>query len=262
VVYVKSGKKAFILAVAGAAALLFLGGLYVAEKPWGVGAQDVNRLLSAAASWLAFTSLLSCAAAAPKGTKSPWFTITAGIFLLALAETAILYFTVVRDEMPPGLWVINFALLGAYVIIIAGLIIKARSLPLFAYPWSKSILMAAVAVTFIFVFYEAVRVALASPEMPSIIKALVLAFPVVDLAMLMLAVHITVTYGRGVAGRPWAAVAVGVAFLALSDVLAGLARVFLDSVALYSALASVAQFAGYSAIAWGAWYQRVLSSEV
>jgi hypothetical protein len=261
VVCVKRGKKAVVLAAGGGAALLFLGALYVAEKWWGVGAQDVNRLLSAVASWLAFTSLV-CSAAATKGTKSPWYTMAVGMFLLALAETAILYFTVVRDEMPPGLWALNFALLAAYVVIIAGLIIKARSLPLFGYPWSKSILMVAVALTFIFVFYRALRLAVASAGMPWVIKALVVTFPVADLAMLTLAVHIAITYGRGVAGRPWAAVAVGVSFLALSDILAGLARVFVDSVTLYSALASVAQFAGYSAVAWGAWYQRALSSEV
>ncbi len=251
-----------MLAAVGTAALLFLGGLYVAEKRWGVGAPDVNKLLSTAASWLAFASLVSGAAAAPKGMKSTWYTMAAGIFLLALAETAVLYFMVVRDEMPQGLWVINFALLAAYVLISAGLIIKARSLPLFAYPWSKSILMAVVAFTFVFVFYQAVRLAVASAGMPWVIKALVIAFPVVDLAMLMLAVHVAVTYGRGVAGRPWAAVAFGVSFLALSDILAGLARVFIDSVTLYSALGSVAQFAGYAAVAWGAWYQRVLSYEI
>ncbi len=250
------------MAAGGAAALLFLGALYVTEKSWGLGAHEVNRLLSAAASWLAFGNLVASAAAASKGTRSPWVTLAAGIFILTFVETAILYFTVIRDDMPSGLWILNFALLAAYVVIVVGLILKARSLPLFAYPWSKSILMAAIALMFIFVFYQALRLAIATPEMPGVIKALVVAFPAADLAMLVLAVHIATTYGRGVAGRPWAAVAVGVAFLALSDVLAGLARVFVDSVAVYLALGSAAQFAGYSAVAWGAWYQRALSSEV
>jgi hypothetical protein len=259
---VKGRKKAFMLAAGGVAALLFLGALYAAEERWDVGANAVNELLNAAVVWLACASLISTAAAAAKGTKSPWYTLAVGLFLLALAETAVSYFTVVRNHMPVRLWLLNFASLSAYVLIIAGLTVKARSLPRFVYPWSKLILMAAVALLFVFVFYVAVRLAVTSPGMPWVIRALMVAFPAADLAMLTLAVYVTTTYGRGVAGRPWAAVAVGVAFLALADVLAGLARVFVDSVTLYSALASVAQFAGYAAVAWGAWYQRVLSSEV
>jgi len=259
---VKGRKRALVFGGAGATALLLLVALYVAESTWDVRAVEVNRLLNVAAAWLAFASLLSAAAAATRGARAPWNVLAVGLVLLAVAETIVSYFTVVRGKMAPGLWVVNFALLTAYAVMIAGLAVKARSLPRFVFPRSKSILMLVVGAAFVFVFYQGVRLVLATAAMPWIVKAFVLAFPVADLGMLILAVYVSTTYGRGVAGRPWGAVAVGVSFLALSDFAGGLARAFADQADFYVALALLAQFAGYGSIAWGAWYQKALRAEV
>ncbi len=260
--YVRSGKKAFVYGGAGAAALLFLVALYIAELRSDVGAAEVNRLLNVAAAWLAFASLFSTAAATARAARLPWNILALGLVLLAGAETVVTYSLVVKDRMVPRLWLLNFAMLAAYVVIVAALAVKARSLPRFVFPRSKSILMLLVSAAFVFVFYQAVQLVLSQAAMPWIVKALVLAFPVADLGMLALAVYVSTTYGRGVAGRPWAGVAVGVSFLALSDVGAGLARAFAGEAVFYVALALTAQFVGYGSIAWGAWYQRALRAEV
>lgn len=259
---VEGRKRAYVFGAAAAAVLLFLAVLYVAEATWDVGAVEVNRLLNVFGAWLAFASLCSTAAGAVRETRLPWRILAGGVILLAVAETVVAYFVVVRGGMIPQLWLVNFALLTAYVVMIAGLAVKARSLPRLVLPWSKLILMLVVAAAFVFVFYQAVRLVLTTAAMPWVVKAFLLAFPVADLGLLILAVYVSTTYGRGVAGRPWAAVAVGVSFLALSDFSGGLARAFAGEADFYVALALLAQFAGYCSIAWGAWYQRALRAEV
>lgn len=250
-------KKALLLGVAGAAALAFVAALHVAPSAWEVCAGETNRLFNVVAAWLACAALFAAGAAVGRGARVPWNLLAAGLAFIAFAETVHAYFSVVRDIAVPRLWLLNFAYLGAYAVTIAALVCKARLLPFTIFPLLKPVLLIVVAAIFVDVFYHAVRLVSAS-AIPSAAKVLILIFPVTDFCMLVLAIYIYTSYGRGVAGRPWMVVALGVLFIALSDLLGGFSAAAADKGRTYVDLALIAQFVGYVAMAWGAWFQRAL----
>jgi len=260
---VTRGKKALWLGVAGAAALVLLAALHLAPSTWNVCADEANRLLNVAAAWLACAALFAAGGAVGKGARGPWNLLAAALAMVALAETATAYSFVVRDEPVPGLWLLNFAYLGAYAVTIAALAWKARSLPFTILPLLKPVLIVVVTAIFADVFYHAVRIVSSAPGMPGVAKVLTFVFPAADYLILVLATYIYTSYGRGVAGRPWMVVALGVLFIALSDVLGGFSAAVAAATEgrVYVELSLVAQFFGYVAIAWGAWYQRALLKE-
>lgn len=251
------GKKAFCFGAAGAAALALLAVLHLVPSTWDVCAHETNRLLNVAAAWLACAALFAAAAAVGKGARGPWNLLAAAVALIAFAETATAYFLVVRDGAVSGLWLLNFAYVGAYAVTIAALFWKARSLPFTIFPLLKPVLIVVVTAIFAHVFYHAVRIVSAATGMPGVAKVLTLVFPAADYVILVLAAYVYTSYGRGVAGRPWMVVALGVLFIALSDLLGGFSAAATEG-RIYVDLSLVAQFAGYAAIAWGAWYQRAL----
>jgi hypothetical protein len=253
---VTRGKKAFLLGLAGAAALVLLAALHLAPSAWDVYAAETNRLFNVAAAWLACAALFG--AAVGKGARGPWTLLALALALTALAETAHAYFLVVRDDRIPGLWLLNFAYLAAYAVTIAALAWKARSLPFTILPVLKPVLIAVVTAIFVDVFYHAVRIVSSAVGMPGVAKILTFVFPAADYVTLILAVYIYTSYGRGVAGRPWMVVALGVLFLAVSDLLGGFSAAAAGGSRVYVDLSLVAEFIGYAAIAWGAWYQRAL----
>jgi hypothetical protein len=254
---VSRGRKALCLGVAGAAAVAFLAALHLAPSTWNVCADEANRILNVAAAWLACAALFAAAAAAGKGARGSWNLLAIALAFIAFAETATAYSFVVRDEPIPGLWLLNFAYLGAYAVTIAALAWKARSLPFTILPVLKPVLVVVVTAIFADVFYYAVRIVSSAPGMPGVAKVLTLVFPAADYVILVLAAYIYTSYGRGLAGRPWMVVALGVLFIALSDMLGGFSAAAAEG-RIYFDLSLVAQFTGYVAISWGAWYQRAL----
>ena len=251
-------KKALLLAVAVAAAAVFLAALHVAPSAWQVCAGETNRLFNVVAAVLACAALFAAGAAVGRGARVPWNLLAAALVLIAFAEAVTAYFLVVRDDAVSQLWLLNFAYLGAYALTIAALVCKARSLPFTIFPFLKPVLIILVTVIFAYVFYHVVRIVSSSAAMPGVAKILILIFPVTDYFMLVLAVYVCASYGRGVAGRPWMVVALGVLFIALSDLLGGFSAAAGDKGRTYVDLALIAQFVGYVAMAWGAWFQRAL----
>lgn len=251
------GRKAFWLGVAGAAAAALLAALHLAPPTWDVGAHEANRLLNVAAAWLACATLFAAGAAVGKGARGPWNLLASALVLISLAETATAYLLVVRDAPIPGLWLLNFAYLGAYAVTIAAMAWKAKSLPFTILPLLKPVLVIVITAIFVDVFYQAVRMVFSTTAMPGVAKVLTLAFPAADYLILVLAAYVYTSYGRGLAGRPWMVVAVGVLFIAVSDLLGGFSAAAAEG-RMYVDLSLVAQFVGYAAIAWGAWYQRAL----
>jgi hypothetical protein len=238
-----------------------LAALHSAPAAWAVGAEEANRLLNVAAAWLACASLFAAGAAVGKGARGPWNLLASALALIALADTATAYFFVVRDAPIPGLWLLNFAYLGAYAVAIAALAWKAGSLPFTILPPLKPVLVAVVTAIFVDVFYHAISIVSAATGMPGVAKVLTLLFPAADYVILVLATYVYTSYGRGVAGRPWMVTALGVLFIALSDLLGGFSAAVAAGGRAYVELSLIAQFIGYAAIAWGAWYQRALLKE-
>lgn len=252
------GKKAFFLGVAGAAALVFLAVLHVADPSWETCAGEANRLFNVAAAWWACGALFAAAAAMGRGARAPWAFLAVGLGLLAFSETVAAYFLVVRDSAISQLWLLNFAYLGAYALTIAALAWRAGTLPFTVSPFVKPVLIFLLTAVFAFFFYHVVRLVGSSRAMPGVIKIMVLLFPAADYVILVLAAYVFASYGRGVAGRPWTVVALGVLFIALSDLLGGFGAATAGGRKVYGELGLLAQFVGYFALAWGAWYQRAL----
>jgi hypothetical protein len=259
---VSRDRKALCLGVAGAAAVAFLAALHLAPPAWNVCAGEVNRIFNVAAAWLGCAALFAAGAAAGKGARGPWNLLAVSLALIAFAETVTAYSLVVRDDPIPRLWLLNFAYLGAYAVVIVALAWKARSLPFTIQPLLKPVLLVVVTAIFAHVFYQAVRIVSSAAAMPGVAKVFTLLFPAADYVILVLATYIYTSYGRGVAGRPWMVVALGVLFIALSDLLGGFSAATAARARLYVDLSLMAQFIGYVAICWGAWYQRALLKDV
>jgi hypothetical protein len=253
--------QAVVFAAVGVAALAFLGALHIAESTWAVGASETNALFDVVAAWLACAALFSAGAAVGRGARAPWNLLAAGLALIAFAETVHAYFSVVRDIAFPQLWFLNFVFLAGYAVIIAGSAAKARSLPFTVLPLLKPVLLILVGAIFAHLFYQAVRL-VSSPAIPLAAKFLILIFPVTDFCMLVLAIYIYTSFGGGVAGRPWMVVALGVLFIALSDLLGGSSATSAAHRQVYHDLTLLTQFVGYCAIAWGGWYQRAILEDV
>jgi len=254
---VTRGRKAFLYGLAAVAAVVFLAALHAAPASWEVRADEVNRLFDVAAAWLACAMLFAAASAVGRGARVPWNLLGAALAAIAFAETLTAYFVVVRGEMTSLLWLLNFVYLGAYVVTITALVCKAKSLPFTILPILKPLLIILVTAVFAHVFYQVIRIVSSSPAMPGAAKVLMFVFPVADYLILVLAAYVYASYGRGVAGRPWMVVALGVLFIALSDLLGGYSAAAGEG-RTYARLALMAQFTGYIAITWGAWYQRAL----
>ncbi|UCH79235.1 MAG: hypothetical protein JSU81_04610 [Candidatus Coatesbacteria bacterium] len=253
--------KALVYAVAGAAAVAMLAALHAAESAAAVGAVEVNRLLNVAAAWLAAGGLLITGSGLSRGARPVWLWLAAGAAALAVGDAVVAYYVVVRRAMPRALWVVNFLYLAGYLVITAALLIKAKSLP---WSWRPLVRLAAVAVVgaaFVVWLYSSFRVLISQPAVPAVVKFFVAAFPLADFAMVALAVYIFTTFGRGVAGRPWMAITVGVLAIALSDLAGSLYASWPAAMVVLRPGALVAQFAGYAAIAWGAWYHRAILKE-
>jgi hypothetical protein len=253
--------KALVYAGAGVGAVAVLAALHAVESAAAVGAMEVNRLLNVAAAWLAAGGLFLTGTGLSRGARPVWLWLGTGVAALAVGDTVVAYYVVVRRGMPPTLWVVNFLYLTAYFVIAAALLIKARSLPRSWRPLLRLVAVAAVGVAFVVWLQRAVHLLISQPAVPAVVKFLLVAFPVADFAMVVLAVYIFTTFGRGVAGRPWMAITVGVLAIAISDLAGSLYASWPAANVVLRPGALVAQFAGYAAIAWGAWYHRALIGE-
>lgn len=253
--------KAVLYAGAGLAAVIGLAALHAAEPTAEVGAREVNRLLNVAGAWFAAGGLFLTGMALSRGARPVWVWLGAGLAAVAVGDTIIAYWGVVRRLPLSPLWPVNFLYLAAYFVIAAALLIKAKSLPRSWRPLPRVIAVAAVGAAFTVWAYRSVSLLLSQPALPGVVKIFVAVFPLADFAIVGLAVYIFTTFGRGVAGRPWMAITVGVLAVALSDLAASLYASWPAAAGVLQPGALVAQFAGYAAIAWGAWYHRAIIEE-
>jgi hypothetical protein len=251
-------RKAFWFAGIGIAAVALLILFYLGGAIWNTAAGKVNILFNTAAAWFAFVGFALTANAESGPSRRPWTILAVGIGILAGGESAVSYLILIIEKLPGSVpFAVNAASLAAYVLIAIALVIKARALPRTPWSASKIIVMAAVALAFFAYFFFDARLILRARVIPPLVCWVMVLFTLADFAIVASALFVVVTFGRGVVGRPWAAVAFGALLLAVSDLLHFLGAHHAPEAPIIE-IAAVAQFVSYASFSWGAWYHRAL----
>ncbi len=256
-----SNRKAIWYGVVGGAAALVLAAVHLADRRGPVGASAVNQFAHVAVAWFTFYALWLTFRKEGGAGRAPWAFLAAGVGVLAVGETGSFYIKYLLDIVWRELWWVNFVTLAAFGCIVVALVVKGSSFGKGVPPPAFFVLVTAAVVVVSVLLYPVVRHVLSAPGAPRVVLGFVLIFPLADLFLLAAAIYVATTFAGSRAGHPWAAVAFGVLYLAAADLLSIYYGCHAGAADLLDAASQVLSFMSYAAIAWGAWYQRVVVRE-
>jgi len=252
--------KAVIWGGAWAVFVACLALLHVADFGFGIGvaAVAVNSFANTVAAWVAFVTLLAATRGERGESRKPWVQIAAAYGILAAVQTVLFYFVNIDPTAPGLLWVCNLIIFGAYIFLGVGIASKAGRLR-GGRGTARAAVLAFFGLTFVLVVIG-IFITSVVPQpvrMPLIAKAFMLLYLSLDIAVLIFAVSVALTYAGGTGGRPWVALAVGLFFAGLSNVadIYGGFHGFPDAISS-SSIALVLTFASFGAVSWAAVRQR------
>jgi len=213
-------------------------------------------LANMGAAALATYMMFRAAAAEKGGGRKPWLLLAFSGCGFVIVESIRFYFYMVLGYHWPYIWIL---VVVAYFFVIFGLTAKFAKVVKSPGSLFRSLIVTGVLLVssaLVIYFYNSV---FKMHDLPPFAFVIVAVVPLADMAIVLLAVYIATTYAKGVMGRPWVAFAVAAVLSTLGDIsyfFAGYTypryeHILTDTLYLTT-------FAGYMAVATGAFYQRLL----